>query len=672
MADKEAAQNPLLAARPPATDYLTYLTIIEYNLTEENLPVLHHVLQDTELTANIGWDLVHLLLPLLPASEECLNDIAVKGNPREVILKVTEALRLLELQEPEKDSDDEDEPTAEESSSKTQPVEIGESSTSPALPATAPPPLYVLKFEVLLSLLSILHRRVKAKYPSRFLATSLQAVLAAYGSAKHHMDDLTLSALKFVKTLSGTKRPQLPPRASSGNLLKTTSGRSEPDPEAQTEPPTADEETLVTRLLQSFITHVLEDYMLTLSSEHDVPGLAWSSRLMEKFEPKRIVPNKPTYSNRFSQEEGLHSRSDILGQTVALAQDLGLSTQELLKTVLDPEKETPGIPGEEDEPPSSAEDIPLSKTGSLFMFAARNVKQELFASAGPDTGSKISIFSDHATIIANFVGTAGPSTIGLESEALLDAVLCLGLLALEKNNIGEPSDDEAFAKYLQTMSLISANTASPTLRYHAHYLTSTVLRSHPSDLIRLTFIRDTLEHCPYENLKASAVGWLKGETLEANIPQRSSKAAPSFSENETSNIFATPVALSTTAPFLFPDLTSSWTSTVEISESFMQFRAELGFYLAALNFYYLLLTAKMVHENLDIKGLHSQSGVEKHYLAPLRQAIGRFREALEEGGELAISEGEEGIQSAKTDLMILEDVLDRVEKGIEGLGVGGA
>ena len=36
MAEADKSLNPLLAALPPATDYITYLTIIEYNLTKEN------------------------------------------------------------------------------------------------------------------------------------------------------------------------------------------------------------------------------------------------------------------------------------------------------------------------------------------------------------------------------------------------------------------------------------------------------------------------------------------------------------------------------------------------------------------------------------------------------------------------------------------------------------
>ena len=666
MAEDQKEQNPLFAALPPATDYLTYLTLVEYNLTEDNLPVLHQVLQDRELTVNIGWDLVHLLLPLLPASEECLQDIAAKGNPREVILKVTEALQLLEFDEAHDDSDDEAQGGEEKLSAPA--VAVGESSTSPALPPSVLPPLPVLKFEVLVNLLTSLHRRIKTKYPSRFLATSLQAVLAAYNRAKTHQDELTMCAVKLVKTVSGTKRPHLPPRSASGNFLRSGTGISEPDPEAQSEAPSADEESLTNRLLQSFVTHILEDYVLTLNSNEDVPGLAWCSRLMEKYEPGRVVPNKPKYSERFAEEEDLKSRSAIVGQLVAVAQDLGLKSEELVQAVMSPDVEKPGIPGSQDEPPNSAEDIPLSKTGSLLLHAARIVKQELFANVSKDDAAFIHTFPDHATILENFVGTLGQQTVGLEPEALLDTVLALGLIALEKNAVGEPKDDEQFTKYLQTTSLISANTPSPSLRYHAHYLTSTILRSHPSDLVRLTFIRDTLEYCPYDNLKASAVGWLKGETLEANSNTPLPQQATDSTDDSNTSIFATPVALSTSAPFLFPDLTHSYQSAVEISDSFMQFRTELGFYLASLNFYYLLLSARPLHETLDMKGLHKNSQMQNHFLTPLKEVSVRFRESLGEGGELRIAEdSEENTTQARMDIELLEHVIAKVEAAVGNL-----
>ncbi|OCK78895.1 DUF1760-domain-containing protein [Lepidopterella palustris CBS 459.81] len=673
MSDKE--QNPLLAALPPVTDYITYLTIIEYNLTKDNLEILHQVLQDTKLTVNIGWDLVQLLLPLLPESQSCLEDIAVRGNPREVILKVTEALRMLEFDEPQADSEaDEDEALAEalrESAIGGQPTELGESSTSRTVQSPVKMPLPLLQFEALLSLLPILHQRVKTKYPSRFLSTTLQAVLVCYSKAETHIDELTLAVVKFAKTLSGTKRPHLPPRVSGGNILKVSSKNPEPDPEAQNEPPSDEESTLTNRLLQSFITHILEDYNLSLSSSQDVPGLAWSSRLMENLQPAKVVPGKPTFADKFANEEYLQGRSSTVGQLVAIAQDLGLNSWDLLQTVIDSHVEEAGLPGEESDPPASAQDIPLSKTGSLFLFTARKISEVLFNTARTDI--TVSIFPEHSAILTNFVGRNGLSSIGTESEALLDAILCLGLLALEENQIGEPLDDEQFNRYLQTTSLISANTSSPALRYHAHYLTSTILRSHPSDVVRLSFIRDTLEHCPYENLKASAVGWLKGEILEANMPvlratQTGDMTAPEHSPSDDPlSIFATPVALSTVSPYLFPDLTHEWTVSGGLVESWMQFRNELGFFLAALNFYYLLLRAKPLHEILDIAGLHEGNNIRGSYMHPLWQVASRFRENLEKGGELWEMEGEEGGKAGLMDLMILEDVLDRVTEGVTKL-----
>lgn len=656
MADTETKagaqeENPILAARPPATDPITYLTIVEYNLSEENLPVLHQVLQDTELTSTIGWDLIHLLLPLLPASEECLQAIAAKGNPRECILKVTEALRLLEFEEPQETEDEEDDEEGSRQKLKAPDVKVGESSTSQQLPSTVLPPLPVLKFVFLLDMLATLHRRVKTKYPSRFLSTSLQAALVAFNRGNSNMEELALSAIKFAKTMSGTKRPHLPSRRSSGNLLRTRTHESEPDPEAQSDAPNNDETTLINRLLQSFVTHILEDYVLSLTSDEDVPGLAWSSRLMEKFGPHRI-PNKPNYrkyADRFAEDEDLMSRTAILGQVVALTQDLGLKTEDLMRTVTDAEVEKRGIPGTEDEPPASAADIPLSRTGSLLLLTARSVKHELFASAKDDECSSISIFPEHATILSNFVGALGPQTVGLEPEALLDATLAHGLIALENNNVGEPKDDDSFAQYLQTISIISANTPSPSLRGHAHYLTSTVLRSHPHDLVRLTFIRDTLEHCPYENLKASAVSWLKGETLEANTPHAND-------DDEATNIFATEVALSTVAPYLWPDMSNHYLSIdTDIAEAWVQFRQELGFYIAALNFYYMLLQAKQLHETLGIKKLQLDA-----YISPLKKVAAEFQEELAVGGAKLDLEGE-ALEQAKADVGLLEKVVEWVE-----------
>ena len=67
----------------------------------------------------------------------------------------------------------------------------------------------------------------------------------------------------------------------------------------------------------------------------------------------------------------------------------------------------------------------------------------------------------------------GTGTLGTEPETLIDAVLALGILTLERDAVGEPISDEQFNEYLQIVALLSSNCPSPNLRGHAHYLTTT-------------------------------------------------------------------------------------------------------------------------------------------------------------------------------------------------------
>lgn len=320
------ADNPLLKALPPETDYLSYLTILEYNLTAEQLPTLHEILQDATLTANIGWDLVHLLLPLLPASQECLQDVARLGNPREVVLKVTEMLEGIGAE----DEDEEDEAEGEETEDVAEGVEElnikdekasgkePESSVHPALRPQEPqetlkPPSKAVRFSTLLEMLSILHPRIKTKYPSRFLSTSLQSILPAFMQIARK-PEATEAVLGFIKALSGTKRPKLPPRKSSSAVFTQSMIKSAPDPEGKDEPLGADEVGLQSRLLQSFLTFVTEGYMSSMAADEDVPGLAWSSRYQEKLHPEKIIPGRRTYTDLFTDEESLHERDTVIGQ----------------------------------------------------------------------------------------------------------------------------------------------------------------------------------------------------------------------------------------------------------------------------------------------------------------------------------------------------------------------
>lgn len=496
----DATQSPLISALPPETDYISYLTIVEQYLSEDTLPTLHTVLQDETLTSNIGWDLVQLLVPMLPASSECLQDIARLGNPREVILKVTEALQLLEY-----------------TGTATDDVESGQtSSAKPKLTLQTPEkpvPLHVTQFDELLSMLTLLHARIKTKYPSRFLSTTLQAVLAAFSNAVSHKEETIVSVVQMIKKMKGISRPTLPSRSSSASLLaRTVSGSvgaggkaAAADPEASTSRIEPEEEAIQLKLYQSFTTHVLENYMLSLTPYEDVPGLAWSTRIMETLHPERTVPHVKTMSNRFKEDQVLLNRNDAVGQLVSLAHDLKISDELLLDAATSPDmaKET-----DDDEPPASSADIPLSGPGCALLLAARQASDVLY---GRDTTKALDIFPQHNSLVNVTFGAAITDTgaPGSEPEALIDACIALGLLALEDDNIGLPTSDTQFKEYLQVVSLLASNCPSSNLRGYAHYLVTTMLRSHPDDKVRYSFIRDTLEHCPYENLKTAAVGWLK-------------------------------------------------------------------------------------------------------------------------------------------------------------------
>lgn len=301
--------DPLVQALPPATDYLTYLTLLEYQLTPERLPLLHQLLQDERLTTNIGWDLVNLLLPMLPASAECLQDVARLGNPREVILRVSEALMQLQ---PEDDESDNEEESSE--AGKTLPT-------------------HILQFNCLLAMLSVLHSRIQTKSPSRFIATSLQAALEAYTAMPS--DETTLALLEFLRDISPSKRPAPPPRAPSESSVLRVAEKSAPDPEAEvaSPSPSADDETLLVRkFIQFGLLEVLKSYLLSFSSPVD-PGMSWPVRMQEHLYPSLRLPEQ-SQTQAFASAKELKERDMIMGKIMVChctRRLLGLRTETLTK-----------------------------------------------------------------------------------------------------------------------------------------------------------------------------------------------------------------------------------------------------------------------------------------------------------------------------------------------------
>jgi hypothetical protein len=158
-------------------------------------------------------------------------------------------------------------------------------------------------------MLAILHRRLRTKYPSRFLGNTLQTVHRAYRPNQ----EMTAAIINLVHSLSGQRaRPPLPTRKSSVNVANPDqngdASKNAPDPEAEKdgrEDP--DESALQERLLLSFVTCILEAYV----NKNDV---AWAQRLLEFYNPTKIVPGKMTAMQAFREDQDLLARDAVVGQ----------------------------------------------------------------------------------------------------------------------------------------------------------------------------------------------------------------------------------------------------------------------------------------------------------------------------------------------------------------------
>ncbi|KAL8895657.1 MAG: hypothetical protein Q9192_003514, partial [Flavoplaca navasiana] len=579
----------------------------------------------------------------------CLQDVARLGNPREVILKVTELLEALNAPDGNTVEDDEEnedqvegrdsqERPDEKDASPTVPKHVGDSTTREG-------PSGVSQFIALLDMLVILHPRIKTKYPSRFLSTSLQAVLPAFATLALDTDAID-AVLRLINTLAGTKRPRLPPRSSSTQVPTRAAQLppAAPDPEATEESLATGETALKEKLLQSFLTFVAEGYMSSLPVDDDTPALSWSTRLLEQLYPEKNIPGKRTIRKAFEEIEALHRRDSTIGQMLALTRDLNLALGDLRRAL---DESDTLADDESNDLPTSASEVPLSRPGCLYLLCASYASAVLF-----DAPSKESPETENAkffSLLGDFLGDPSSSTLGSENLALIDSLLFFGHYTLQSNDLRSflerPKNDPAFTQTLQYFSIISANTPSAALRYVAHLLTSKILHAQPNDLMRLSFIKDTLQHCPYENLKASAVGWLKDEILMANPP--GAAKTPNESSTEETNektvpsIFATPTCIATLAPHLF-------LSPANMDKD--EFCAHESFFLAALNLYYLLLTKEGLNEKLDLPGAGAQiegSGADGGWLSLLEKGLQKFedrgpreeRGTMESGMQMNLLEG---------------------------------
>ena len=257
---------------------------------------------------------------------------------------------------------------------------------------------------------------------------------------------------------------------------------------------------------------------------------------------------------------------------------------------------------------------------------------------------RIPLFPDFAGIIKFFIGASSPASAGLEPLALVDALLAL-YHCLDKDDGSVPDSVDIFKETMQQLSLLSANTPNAPLRYQAHEITRSVLSYHPDEGVRLAYIRDTLENCPYENLKASAVGWLKDQIIAAGCSDTSGKPS----------LFALPETIQSLSPFLFIN-----PSSIANGGDFTPFLAHQSFFLAVLNLMYLILSSQTL--NIGSWDLYSK----------LETWLGQLKDVVSDIQQIANADREQGgdaIEGLEMDLRLLEGNMAIVKEVLEEIQV---
>lgn len=638
MADVSKAIEALKESRPPATDRFTYLTIIEQFLSPEILPTLNDILQDAQLTSEIGWDLIETLLPL-EGAEQCLETVARLGNPRECIVKVLEVLEGLRTLGGDRELDDLD-------------IEDGEDGEEGQV--AKQPPLSVheanRRFITLLGLLAILHRRIQTKYPSRFLATSLLAVYNVYQPNQEQ----TASVLNLVHSLSGQRaRPILPQRKSSINVANPDqdgdTSKNAPDPEAEREDDPSGENEVERRLLLSFTSCVLESYV-------NANDMSWSRRLREFYNPEKIVPGRITATQAFREDQELTSRDAMVGKLVvrvipdepfdsmtadtlqALTRDLGLNTcsASLIHDICS--QPVNRQPLSNTEQVDSAEDIGLSTGGTICLLAYWVFSSTVFDADQPQPD--MNIFPDHHLLLENFLGEQAQTQI-LQNPATIESILVLGLWLEENKRISAETEEQPnFMSYHLALTLCSVFHPSIHVRNAAVTLAGLILHDDPDDADRLKILADLLENAPFASLKACALTWLREELLAA----QKDKGTASTTTTTNNNIFATSQCIEELQYSIFPNLVDTLEKAGP-DALFEYWTENSAFLIQAANFAYFLFASDVLKE--VVPGAMA-SAVEQRYVEPLLAAAARLEERIKKDGD------DQGAQSVLLELDILQ------------------
>ena len=103
-----------------------------------------------------------------------------------------------------------------------------------------------------------------------------------------------------------------------------------------------------------------------------------------------------------------------------------------------------------------------------------------------------------------------------------------------------------------------------------------------------------------------------------------------------------------------------------LENAWVVFQKNFSFYLASLNFYYLLLSAPDLRKSLEVDKLHLNYQVQALFLVPLGQASNMFKQG-QTTRPLGAETDVPGVQAGLSELQILDDCLARVTAAIDAL-----
>ncbi|KAF3908615.1 hypothetical protein AA313_de0201205 [Arthrobotrys entomopaga] len=637
-------------------DHLTFSTVLDLHTTKaynrytfedqnkylQGLEVLFG--QNSELASDIAWDTIPLLLKFAArqvdregedAEEQkavviranlLLEFCASNGNSKEVFLVITGRIMNLDFRGTEEDFDLEDDEDDDED--EQDPDTAPKQRFSPTALATA---------KILLRLLTLVQKRLTMRIPSRFLVSSLMSLLSMTTKASRSLPttplcDIMDQIIEFVASVA-------------------------PDPKSS-EPDTP----IQVKLIQAFITHGLEAF-LTLPRDN-ATMIGWARAWDNKARPEKVVPKYTTKDGHAhpgiptltdSAQDNL-AVGEVLVALLSLSDTVEMDIESLLQTCLNAKieeeeneiqlLEEPGSPGA----PKSAEEIPLSYVGSLLLFAAK-LNRKVLKEEDLDS-LKIKIFPEHATLTSKYLPD------GAEA-AIIDAIVFIGSWIIRhKNKSGDvaelgdtPSKDDDFFLYLQKYSVISATSSEPDLRALTFLHATTILHLNDREDLRLAFIKDTLEHCPFEALKAAIIGYLKDEIIAA----QKEKSAGANKES----IFLSPLILDSLLLNLFPDYEDEFLKR-SVRDGWVRFNEAYSTISATANLYYLLWANDELRNYLSVARPDWVAEIQRRWVDVVKKAVALFKAT--NTGDAGDADLKKEIQDSSIDLEMLSYLLDRLDE----------